>query len=97
MFPLLGRSGAGETLEWSSEIMSNVQGSSGTNKIRLVCMSVCLVLRMPIGGHFMWSLAVAGLGLGNFVTTAMLRLGHPFKKLRLIALSKIEMWGLHND
>ncbi len=27
----------------------------------------------------------------------MLRFRHPFKKLRLIALSKVEMRGLHED
>ncbi len=60
-------------------------------------MSVHLMLHMPIRGHFMWPLAVAGLGLSYLVTPAVLRFGQPFKKPRLIALSKVEMRGLHKD
>ncbi len=68
MFTLLGCGGTGETLEWLIEILSKLQGSSGTGGITLACMSFCLVLPMPICGHFMWPLAVAGLGLRYFMT-----------------------------
>ncbi len=97
MFALLGRGGMGETLEWLIEILSELQGSPGTGGITLACTSVCLVLCMPIRGHFMWPLAVVGLGLRYLVTPAELRFGHPFKKPHLIALSKVEMRGLHID
>ncbi len=98
MFTLLGRGGTGETPEWSIEILSKLQGSSGTGGITLACISFCLVLHMPICGCFMWPLDVAGLGLRYLVTpTTALRFGHPFKKPHLIALSKVEMWGLHKD
>jgi hypothetical protein len=97
MLVLLGRGGTGDTLEWLIEILSALQGLFGTNDITLACSSFCLVLRMPIRGRFMWTLAVAGLGLRYLVTQATLRFGHPFKKPCLIALSKVEMWGLHKD
>jgi hypothetical protein len=87
----------GETLEWSIEILSKLQGLSGTGGIMLACMSVRLVLCMPIRGRFMWPSAVAGLGLRYHVTPAALRFGHPFKKPRLIALRKVEICGLHKD
>ncbi len=89
MFALLGHSGMGETLEWLIEILSKSRGLSGTGGITLACILFCLVLIMPIRGHFMWPLAVAGLGLRYLVTPATLRFGHPFKKPRLIALSKV--------
>ena len=51
MFALLGHGGMGDTLEWLIEILSELQGSSGTGGITLACISFCLVLRMPIRGH----------------------------------------------
>jgi hypothetical protein len=97
MFVLLGCGRMGETLEWLIEILSKLQESSSTSGIALACISFCLVLRMSIRGRFMWPLAVAGLGLRYLVTPAALRFEHPFKKPHLIALSKVEMQGLHKD
>jgi hypothetical protein len=97
MFALLGHSGTGVTLKWLIEILSELRGLFGTGGITLACSSFCLVQLMPICGRFMWPLAVPGLGLRYLVTPAALIFGHPFTKPRLMALSKVEMQGLHKD
>ena len=55
------------------------------------------VLRIPWWGRFMWPFAVAGLGFRYLLTPLAVRLGHPLRKLRQIALRSVEMCGLHKD
>ena len=56
-----------------------------------------VVLRIPCHGRFMWPLAVAGLGLRYLSISSTEMLGHPFKKPFLVALSSLDILGLHND
>ncbi len=55
------------------------------------------VLLIPCFGHFMWPFAVAGLGFKYFTTSSWLRLGHPLRNPRCIALMRDDIVGLHND
>ena len=43
------------------------------------------------------SLAVAGLELRYFVTPCAVRLGHPLRYPRRIALRRVDIFGLQND
>jgi hypothetical protein len=52
---------------------------------------------MPILGHFMWPLAVAGLGLRYFATLMAVRLGNPLRYPQQMAFKSIEILGLHKD
>ena len=55
------------------------------------------VLRMPWRGLFMCPFAVAGLGLRYLRINFSDKLGHPFRKPFLTALSSFEIFGLPND
>jgi hypothetical protein len=56
-----------------------------------------LVLRMPHCGCFICPFAVAGLGLRYCVTSCDVRLGHPLRYPRRIALRRVEILGLQRD
>ena len=55
------------------------------------------VLLIPFFGHFMWPFAVAGLGFKNFVTSSLLRLGHPWREPLHSAFMSDDILGLHNN
>ena len=61
------------------------------------CAMMCWVFCIPFLGHFMWPLAVAGLGLRYLVTPTAIRFRHPLRKPRRIAFRSVEMRGLHNN
>ncbi len=65
------------------------------------CSSVDLVLgvvlRIPWCGLFMWPLAVAGLGFRYLRISFLEIFGHPFRNPFRVALSSLEMVGLHSD
>ncbi len=48
--------------------------------VSLACLSVGVVLKIPLLGCFIWPLAVAGLGFNNFATNVLLMFGHPLRK-----------------
>jgi hypothetical protein len=52
---------------------------------------------MPWHGCPIWPLAVAGLGLRYLVTPSFVRLGHPLRYPRQIALRRVEICGLHSN
>ena len=56
-----------------------------------------LVLQIPFFGRFMWPFAVAGLGFRYFVTSSLLRFGHPLRKTFFVAFMRLEIFGLHRD
>ena len=56
-----------------------------------------VVLRMPCRGRFMWPLAVAGLGFKYFRMSVSDILGHPLRKPFRVALSSLDIAGLHSD
>ncbi len=56
-----------------------------------------LVLRMPCLGRFICPFAVAGLGSRYFVTPCNIRLGHPLRYPRQIAMKRVEILGLQRD
>lgn len=63
----------------------------------IVVTVVLDVLRTPFGGFFMWPFAVAVLG-GRYLTTSFsVIFGHPSRKPARMALSKVEIGGLHSD
>ena len=57
---------------------------------------VC-VLRIPFLGRFMCPLAVAGLGFRYFVTSSLLRSGHPLRKPFFNAFMRLDIVGLQSD
>ena len=61
------------------------------------CSDLVLVLRIPFFGRFMWPFAVAGLWFRYFVTSSLLRLGHPLRKPFFNAFMRLEIVGLHRD
>jgi hypothetical protein len=56
-----------------------------------------VVLRIPWWGRFMWPFAVAGLGLRYLVTPLAVKFGHPLRKPLRMALSRVDIRGLHRD
>ncbi len=56
-----------------------------------------VVLRIPWWGCFMWPFAVAGLGLRYLVTPLAVKFGHPLRKPLRMALSRVDIRGLHRD
>ncbi len=56
-----------------------------------------VVLRIPWWGRFMWPFAVAGLGLRYLVTPLAVKFGHPLRKPLWMALSRVDIHGLHRD
>ncbi len=56
-----------------------------------------VVLRIPCRGRFIWPFAVAGLGLRYLFISLTLMYGHPLRNPRLVALRRVEIFGLHND
>jgi hypothetical protein len=56
-----------------------------------------LVLRIPFFGRFMCPFAVAGLGFRYFVTTSLLRSGHPLRNPFFNSFMRLEIVGLHID
>jgi hypothetical protein len=55
------------------------------------------VLRMPWRSRFRCPFAIAGLGLRYFKINFLDMFGHPFRKPFLIALSKVDSFGLQRD
>jgi hypothetical protein len=56
-----------------------------------------VVLRIPWWGRFMWPFAVAGFGLRYRVTPLAVKFGHPLRKPLWMALSRVDIRGLHRD
>ena len=52
------------------------------------------VLRMPVRGHFIWPLEVAGLGARYFRTRSAFIIGNPCSWLLLMALMSVDIGGL---
>ena len=52
---------------------------------------------MPCRGRFIWPLAVAGLGFKYFRMSVSEILGHPLRKPFRVALSSLDIFGLHRD
>ena len=68
------------------------------------CVSCCaivlvlgVVLRMPCRGRFIWPLAVAGLGFKYLTMSVSEIFGHPLRKPFRVALSNLDIVGLHSD
>jgi hypothetical protein len=55
------------------------------------------VLLILCQGRFMCPFAVAGLGFKYLRINFLLMPGHPFKKPRLVAFNRVEIFGLHKD
>ena len=62
-----------------------------------VVVAFCHVLHMSCRGHFMWPLAVAGLGLRYLRTKDFIIFGNPLTNPLQIALSSKIILGLHSD
>ncbi len=60
-------------------------------------MGFFLVLRIPFFGRFMCPFAVAGLGFRYFVTSNLLRFGHPLRNPFFNAFMRLEIVGLYSD
>jgi hypothetical protein len=56
-----------------------------------------VVLQIPWWGRFMWPFAVAGLGLRYLVTPLAVKFGHPLRKPLWMALSRVDIHGIHRD
>ncbi len=56
-----------------------------------------VVLQIPWWGRFMWPFAMAGLGLRYLVMPLAVRFGHPLRKPLRMALSRVDIHGLHRD
>ena len=52
---------------------------------------------MPCRGRFIWPLAVAGLGFKYLMMSVSEILGHPLRKPFRVALSSLDIVGLHSD
>ena len=55
-----------------------------------------VVLRMPCRGRFICPFAVAGLGFKYFRIRVSDKLGHPFRKPRRTAFSRVDILGFPN-
>ena len=56
-----------------------------------------VVLWIPWWGLFMWPLAVAGIGFKYLRISFLEIFGHPLSNPFCVALSSLEMVGLHSD
>jgi hypothetical protein len=56
-----------------------------------------VVLQIPWWGRFMWPFAVARLGLRYLVTPLAVKFGHPLRNPLRMALSRVDIRGLHRD
>ncbi len=59
-------------------------------------LALGVVLRIPWCGHFIWPFAIAGLGLRYLLISLTLMYGHPLRNPCLVALRRMEIFGLHN-
>lgn len=55
------------------------------------------VLYIPFTGHFMWPFAVAVLGGRYLVVRVLVRFGQPSRNPACVALSSVDIGGLHID
>ncbi len=55
------------------------------------------MLLIPCRGRFMCPFAIAELGFKYLRIIFLLMPGHPFKKSRLVAFNRVEIFGLHKD
>ncbi len=76
------------SISWARAVLVAMSGSC-----TLLGVALCILWR----GRFMCSFAVAGLGFKYFNTNFSLMFGHPLRKPRLTALSKVEIQGLSNN
>ncbi len=76
-------------------------GSSNSGSTLIVVglsrVALGVVLRMPYLGRFICPLAVAGLALRYLDTRLTLKFGHPLRKPLLMALRRVDIFGLHSD
>jgi hypothetical protein len=56
-----------------------------------------VVLHIPCRGRFIWPFAVAGLKLRYLLISLTLMYGYPFRNPHLVALRRVDIFGLHND
>ncbi len=68
-------------------------GTCGTGAVP----ALGVVLHIPCRGCFIWPLALAGLGLRYLFISLTLMYGHPFRNPCLVALRRVDIFGLHND
>ncbi len=71
-------------------------GSGAALALIGACAMTHWVLCIPILGHFMWPLAITGLGLRYLLTPTTTRFGHPLRKPQRKAFRSVEICGLHN-
>jgi hypothetical protein len=60
-------------------------------------LALGVVLRIPWHGHFIWPFAIAGLELRYLLISLTLMYGHPLRNPCLVALRRVEIFGLHNN
>jgi hypothetical protein len=60
-------------------------------------LALGVVLHIPWRGRFIWPFAVAGLGLRYLLISLTLMYEHPLRNPHLVALRRVEIFGLHND
>ena len=79
----------------SSNLLLCELGSGCVGMGRHSCHGV--VLQIPWWGLFICPFAVAGLGLRYLVSPLAVRFGHPLRKPRRMALSRVDIRGIHRD
>jgi hypothetical protein len=68
-------------------------GTCGAGSVLALGLVLCILWHR----RFIWPFAVAGLGLRYLLISLTLMYGHPLRNPRLVALRRVEIFGLHNN